>query len=92
MLTLRSFSLLAALLTLLSLPAHEAFTHTVYDGGCQVCSVSHSPELNADCGSALLSAPENFKLLRPAFSARPAASYFHPAFLGRAPPAGTSFA
>ena len=88
--TIRFFSLFAALLTVLSLPAHEAFTHAAYEGGCQVCSVSHSPELNADCGSALLSAPENFKLLRPVLFRIPAAAEFQPAFLGRAPPAGTA--
>jgi len=83
----RLFSLFAALLTVLSLPAHVAFTHNVSEANCQVCSVSHSPELNADCGSALLSAPENFILLSPAFFSGPASAEFQPAFLGRAPPA-----
>ncbi len=86
----RLFSLFAALLTLLSLPAHVDFTHNISEANCQVCSVSHSPELNADCGSALLSAPENFKLLRPAFFAGPASAEFQPAFRGRAPPAENS--
>ena len=83
----RLFSLFAALLTVLSLPAHVAFTHAVHESNCQVCSVSHSPELNADCGSALLTAPENFTLLSPAFFAGPASAEFQPAFRGRAPPA-----
>ncbi|MBI4800960.1 MAG: hypothetical protein HY796_00365 [Elusimicrobia bacterium] len=80
------FFLFAALLTVLSLPAHEAFTPAVSDGNCRVCSVSHSPELNADCGSELLAAPENFKLLPPAFLVKPVAVEFQPAFPVRAPP------
>ncbi|MBI4349912.1 MAG: hypothetical protein HY550_00590 [Elusimicrobia bacterium] len=86
----RLFSLFAALLTVLSLPAHEAFTHGLAESGCQICSVSHNPELNADCGSRLLSAPENFSLLSPSFLERPAAGVSQPAFLGRAPPATAS--
>lgn len=82
----RFFFLSAALLTVLSLPAHEAFTHNISEA-CQVCSVSHSPELNADCGSVLLAAPGNFELLDLPFSSGPASAEFHPAFQGRAPPA-----
>jgi hypothetical protein len=65
----------------------DVHTHEAGDADCQVCSVSCSPQLNADCGTVLLAAPVNFELLKPLFSTEPIAVEFSPAFLGRAPPA-----
>ena len=75
-----------ALLTFLSWPAHEVFAHISGDNDCQVCAVSFSPELNADCGSALLSAPENFSLLKPEARLLTEKNVPLPVFYGRAPP------
>jgi len=83
----RIFSLCAALLTALAWPAHEVFAHSGAETGCQVCSVSLSPELNADCGSLLLSAPQNFSLLKAEAALLTECSAAVPAFHGRAPPA-----
>ena len=83
---IRLLPLFAALLIALAWPAHEAFAHHADDNDCQVCSVSCSPQLNADCGSELLAAPEKFELVSQVFSAGPGATGFLPAFQGRAPP------
>ena len=79
-------NLLAALAVATSWAFHLAGTPHQENGLCQVCAVSCSPELNADCGSELLSAPQNFDLLRPASAAVPVSNVFSPVFLGRAPP------
>jgi hypothetical protein len=81
------FCLTAALLTALAWPAHEVFAHSSGDNDCQVCAVSLSPELNADCGSALLAAPESFGLIKPEASLPTAITAALPVFHGRAPPA-----
>ena len=83
---IRVLPLFAALLIVLAWPAHEAFAHHADDNDCQVCSVSCSPQLNADCGSVLLAAPERFELVIPVFSVSPGAAGLPPAFQGRAPP------
>ncbi len=66
---------------------HVLGTHHKADADCQVCAVAAAPELNADCGAALLAAPDRFVLLAP--EARPPAAdaIVIPAFYGRAPPA-----
>lgn len=54
---------------------------------CQVCAVAAAPQLNVDCGTALLSRLEKFSLLKPE---APLASVFTvtaSAFYSRAPPA-----
>ena len=53
---------------------------------CQVCAIASSPELNADCGSALLVRPDNFVKAEVALPGLPAGTLFIAAFLGRAPP------
>lgn len=53
---------------------------------CHVCAAVASPQLNADCGSELLSAPENFALLLPGAPVSVKAGRVQPVFLGRAPP------
>lgn len=78
--------MLAALAVAFSWAFHLAGTPHQENGRCQVCAVSCSPELNADCGSELLSAPQSFELLRPAFLAVTVSNLFSPVFLGRAPP------
>lgn len=83
---LRILNLIAALAVASSWAFHLAGTPHQENGRCQVCAVSCSPELNADCGSELLSAPQKFELLRPASCAVPASNIPSPAFLGRAPP------
>lgn len=60
--------------------AHEAGEN------CQVCAVASAPELNADCGSALLSRPDNFVVTEAALPGLPVETEFAAAFLGRAPP------
>ena len=81
------FFLAAALVPLLSWPAHEAFAHKAVDNDCQVCAVSISPELNADCGSTLLAAPVNFSVVEPEAPQLSAIAAALSAFYGRAPPA-----
>ncbi len=83
----RLVCLSAALLTALAWPAHEVFAHNSADNDCQICAVSLSPELNSDCGSALLAAPENFTLLKPEAALLSAVTGAVPVFYGRAPPA-----
>jgi hypothetical protein len=83
----RLLCLSAALLTVLAWPAHEVFGHNSVDNDCQICAVSLSPELNADCGSALLAAPENFSLLKPEAALLTVITATVPVFYGRAPPA-----
>ncbi len=83
----RLFCLSAALLTVLAWPAHEVLAHHGADSDCQICAVSFSPELNADCGSALLAAPENFSLLKQEAAPLTAITAVSPVFYGRAPPA-----
>jgi hypothetical protein len=61
-------------------PAHEAGEN------CQVCAVASAPELNADCGSALLVRPDHFSLTEAALPGLPVETPFIAAFLGRAPP------
>ena len=78
--------LCAALLTALAWPAHEIFVHHDADNDCQVCAVTCSPELNADCGSLLLAAPENFELAAPICFVKSVPALPLPAFQGRAPP------
>ena len=53
---------------------------------CQFCAVASAPELNADCGSALLARPDNFVLVQAALPGLPSKVSFTAAFLGRAPP------
>jgi hypothetical protein len=53
---------------------------------CQVCAVASAPELNADCGTALLVRPDNFVTSEAALPGLPAEVQFITAFLGRAPP------
>lgn len=79
-------NLLAAFLVASAWAFHLAETPHSENGRCQVCAVSCSPELNADCGSELLSAPQSFELPRPASPASPVSNVFSPVFLGRAPP------
>ena len=54
---------------------------------CQVCAVAAAPELNADCGSALLARPLNFVLAEAALPGLPAITSSHTIFSTRAPPA-----
>jgi len=82
----KNISVAAALLIALAWPAHEVFAHNSADNDCQVCAVSCSPELNADCGTVLLAAPVNFVILCPVSSVQPDAAELPLAFLGRAPP------
>ncbi|OGR65387.1 MAG: hypothetical protein A2X31_10165 [Elusimicrobia bacterium GWB2_63_22] len=53
---------------------------------CQFCAVASAPELNADCGSALLARPDNFVLVQAALPGLPAGASAPAAFRGRAPP------
>ena len=61
--------------------------HEAGDTDCQVCAVAAAPELNADCGTALLSSPENFSLQKPEVRFQAAVPADVPVFYGRAPPA-----
>ena len=61
-------------------PSHDS------GGNCGVCAVVSSPELNADCGSVLLSRPENFVVTAAALPGPQAGSLVPAAFYGRAPP------
>jgi len=61
-------------------PAHEA------GESCQVCAVASSPELNADCGSTLLAAPQNFVSVAAALPGLIPASIQTAVFSTRAPP------
>lgn len=65
---------------------HISAAHAVLDNDCQVCAVVCSPELNADCGSVLLSKPIVFTVVNAVPGLTPAAGVYSPAFLGRAPP------
>lgn len=56
------------------------------EGHCHVCAAVASPQLNSDCGSELLRAPENFVLLAFAAAAPVQAGRIRTVFLGRAPP------
>lgn len=62
-----------------------ATSHEAADN-CQVCAVAAAPELNADCGTALLVRPDNFAVTEAALPGLPAEPPFITAFLGRAPP------
>ena len=53
---------------------------------CQVCAVASAPELNADCGTELVSRPENFTLVARAPVVTPANTLAVLCFYGRAPP------
>jgi len=84
----RKIAACAALFMALAWPAHELFVHGggLADDDCRVCAVSLSPELNSDCGGALLAAPEDLVSVvqvpaAPAAAGRPTA-----AARGRAPP------
>ncbi len=61
--------------------------HEAGDNDCQVCAAASAPQLNADCGTALLSRPENFSLQEPEARPQAAAPAAVPVFYGRAPPA-----
>jgi len=65
---------------------HMAEAHHDADGDCQVCAAVCSPELNYDCGTELLSRPENYIFIEPAPSRLPARTSAVSAFCGRAPP------
>jgi hypothetical protein len=65
---------------------HMAEAHNAADKDCQVCAVSCSPELNADCGTELIAKPENFSLVAPALTIKPANTISVLSFYGRAPP------
>jgi uncharacterized membrane-anchored protein len=66
--------------------ASGAHAHEAADSDCQVCAVSCSPALNADCGTVLLAAPVDFELLKTVVFIAPAEAEFSPVFLSRAPP------
>jgi len=53
---------------------------------CQFCAVASTPELNADCGSALLARPDDFVLIQAALPGLPAGVSAPAVFRGRAPP------
>lgn len=61
-------------------PVHEVGEN------CLVCAVASSPEINADCGSALLVRPDNFIKIEAVLHGQPLNAPSIPAFLGRAPP------
>ncbi|MCX5791762.1 MAG: hypothetical protein NTY45_06015 [Elusimicrobia bacterium] len=66
---------------------HVLGAHHNADADCQVCAVAAAPELNADCGAALLAAPRNFSLFTPEAQPLTVDAVAIPAFYGRAPPA-----
>ena len=66
---------------------HVLGSHHEAGESCQVCAVAASPELNVDCGTALLERPENFSLLKAEAPLLAAFTVSVPAFYGRAPPA-----
>jgi hypothetical protein len=63
-----------------------AHANEASDDDCQVCAVSCSPTLNADCGTVLLAAPEKFELISPGPFINTVSAESHPVFQGRAPP------
>ena len=65
---------------------HMAEAHSPADNDCQVCAAVCSPELNSDCGTELLTRPENFTLVAPVLVATPANTVAILNFYGRAPP------
>ncbi|OGS14159.1 MAG: hypothetical protein A2234_10890 [Elusimicrobia bacterium RIFOXYA2_FULL_58_8] len=65
---------------------HMAGAHDAADNDCQVCAVSCSPELNSDCGSGLITKPEDFRRITPVLSVVPAKMTAVLSFYGRAPP------
>lgn len=86
---LRKICLAAALLMALAWPAHEIFSHGsgLADNDCRVCAVASSPELNSDCGSALIERPSGLTILVPAAPSLAAGLLTVRPFRGRAPPA-----
>ncbi len=60
--------------------------HEAADNDCQVCAVAVAPELNADCGTALLVRPDLPAPAAPERVVQPARSIPLAAFYGRAPP------
>ncbi len=78
----------AALLITLSWPAHEAFVHggQLQDNDCQMCSVSLSPELNADCGGVPLPAPDGFVIVESGQTFATVPLWISAPYRGRAPP------
>ena len=80
------FCLLLAAVSSAAWDLHLLGTRHEAGENCQVCAVAAAPELNADCGSALLAAPQYFSLLKPP-APLPAADFAAlTAFYGRAPP------
>jgi hypothetical protein len=84
--TVRLLRLAAALLIAAAWAAHIGETAHGDGAHCQVCAVSCSPELNADCGSDLLAPPQGPVFDAPQFSASRPQFPVVPVFRGRAPP------
>jgi hypothetical protein len=83
----RDICLGAALLTVLAWPAHVVFADKdLADLNCPVSSLTCSSELNSDCGSEILAAPENFILVKLNTPVPAAAGALIRPFFGRAPP------
>ena len=86
-LTKSLFCLCFAALSAAGWNLHVLGTHHEAGMACHVCAVAAAPELNSDCGSDLISRPDNFTLLKPEAGQLTAYNLSAPAFYGRAPPA-----